>query len=99
MPPTITLVLPVDAVEATTSVRLAPGVEDFAGAPVGVVDNGLWGAMRTFAGVWRDDAASRRASELRVTPFDHLAIDFPEQQRALVPFSAQVRAAVAGLGN
>lgn len=96
---TLTLVLPVAADEAARTVALAPGVADFGGAPVGLVDNGLWRAMRTFAGVWREDAAGRHASGLEVTPFDHLAADFPDQQRALVPFASRVRAAVAGFGN
>lgn len=96
---TITLVLPVEAAGHTAAATLAPGLASFAGAPLGVVDNGLWQAMRTFTALWRDEVAPRGASGVEVVPFDHLAADFGDQQRALGPFGRRVRGAVTGLGN
>lgn len=99
MRPTITLVLPVEADASATRHAPAPGLGDLAGAPLGIVDNGLWRAMRTFTAWWRDEAAARGATGVEVTPFDHLAVDFADQQRALGPFGRRVRGVVTGLGN
>lgn len=94
----ITVVLPVEA-SAAAEVGLAPRLDSFAGVPFGIVDNGLWKAMRVFTGFWRAHTAGQGAALLEVTPFDHLAPDFIEQQRALGPFGRRVRGAVTGMGN
>lgn len=95
---TVTLVLPVEHDDAVTGV-LAPGSGALPGARMGVVDNGLWSAMRTFTELFRADLLAAGALGLEVVPFDHLAPDFPDQQRALGPFGRRVRGAVTGLGN
>ena len=41
----------------------------------------------------------RGAHSMERTPFDHLAADFDDQQRALWPFGTRVAGAVTGLGN
>jgi hypothetical protein len=94
----ITLVLPVEAA-ALADVALAPGLDSFAGVWFGVVDNGLWRAMRVFAEFWSSHTANEGGTGIEVTPFDHLAPDFVEQQRALGPFGRRVRGVVTGLGN
>lgn len=96
----ITLILPVDDPTASGAApSLAPGLPSLAGVPLGIVDNGLWQSMRVFGEVWRDTAVAAGALEVVVTPFDHLATDFADQQRALGPFGRQVRGVVTGLGN
>jgi len=95
---TITIVLPVEA-SGPVQGMLAPGVASFAGAPLGVVDNGLWHAMRHFTTYWRDRVVVDGATGVEVVPFDHLAADFAEQQRALGPFGRRVKGVVTGLGN
>ena len=95
---TVTLVLPIEA-EGVALGTLAPGLASFVDAPLGIVDNGLWSAMREFTSFWRDHTASHGARRVEVTPFDHLSVDFAEQQRALGPFGRRVKGAVAGLGN
>lgn len=94
----ITVVLPVEAA-AVGEVRLAPRLDSFAGASFGIVDNGLWKAMRVFTDFWRSHTAGQGGTGLEVTPFDHLAPDFVEQQRALGPFGRRVRGVVTGMGN
>jgi len=98
MSDTVTLVLPVEA-EGIARGRPAPGLASFSGAPLGVVDNGLWRAMRVFTDVWRGHTSAEGATGVEVTPFDHLAADFADQQRALGPFGRRVRGVVTGLGN
>lgn len=95
---TVTLVLPVEDDHAVAGV-LAPGLVAVPGTRIGVVDNGLWHAMRTFTELFRADLLAAGATDLEVVPYDHLAADFPEQQRALGPFGRRVRGAVTGLGN
>jgi hypothetical protein len=95
---TITLVLPVEAAPAVAATR-APGIADLAGVHFGIVDNGLWRGMRTFTDLWREELAAQGGAGVEVTPFDHLAADFGDQQRALGPFGRRVRGAVTGLGN
>ena len=94
----ITVVLPVEAA-AVAEVRLAPRLASFAEVPFGIVDNGLWRAMRVFTDYWRSYTASQGGTVTEVAPFDHLAPDFVEQQRALGPFGRRVRGVVTGLGN
>ncbi len=94
----VTLVLPLDEAPTAAAV-LAPGLSTFAGAPLGVVDNGLWRAMRIFTDLWRDHVATAGGTGVEVTPFDHLAPDFTDQQLALGPFGRRVRGVVTGLGN
>ena len=98
MPPVITVVLPVEAA-AATAVQLAPRLHSFSGVPFGIVDNGLWKAMRVFTDYRRSHTADQGGTGMEVTPFDHLAPDFVEQQRALGPFGRRVRGVVTGLGN
>ncbi len=98
MPRIITLVLPVEA-EHVERGAPAAGLASFAGVRLGVVDNGLWQAMRTFTEFWRDTAAEHGSTGVDVTPFDHLAPDFADQQRALGPFGRRVKGVVTGLGN
>ena len=98
MPRMITLVLPVEAT-APAEVRLAPRLRSFSGVPLGIVDNGLWRAMRVFTDFWGAHTAAQGGAGIEVTPFDHLAPDFVEQQRALGPFGRRVRGVVTGLGN
>lgn len=95
----ITLVLPVDDAAAVVAPSLAPGLRSLAGAPLGIVDNGLWRAMRIFGEVWRDVTGAAGATGVETVPFDHLAVDFADQQRALGPFGRRVRGVVTGLGN
>jgi len=96
----VTLILPVDDAGASSGGPvLAPGLGSFAGAALGIVDNGLWRSMAVFGEVWREVTAAGGAVEVVTTPFDHLAADFDDQQRALGPFGRRVRGAVTGLGN
>ncbi len=95
---TVTVVLPVEANGPLQGV-LAPGVASFVGARMGVVDNGLWRAMREFTTYWRDCVAVDGATGVEVVPFDHLAADFADQQRSLGPFGRRVKGVVTGLGN
>jgi hypothetical protein len=93
----VTVLLPVDDAEAAAR-SLAPGLGPLDGRVFGVVDNGLWASMRPV----REALARWAGAEggaVEVVPFDHLAPDFAEQQRALWPFAGRVAAAVTGLGN
>jgi hypothetical protein len=94
----VTLVLPIDA-EAPTPRALAPGAASFEGRRVGVVDNGLWRSMAVLVGRLEHEVRGRGAAGVVTTPFDHLDPGFAQQQAALVPFSAGLAGAVAGLGN
>jgi hypothetical protein len=94
----ITMVLPVEAAERS-KVDLAPGLATVAGATLGVVDNGLWRSMRVFRSVWDQHLRSLGAAGIEVTPFDHLAADFADQQVALGPFGKRVEGVVTGMGN
>lgn len=95
---TLTIVLPVEA-NATGTATLAPGVGSFSQQRFGVVDNGLWRAMSVFTDLWDARVTARGGREIEVVPFDHLATDFADQQRALGPFGQRVRGVVTGLGN
>ena len=95
---TVRLVLPFDA-QAKARAALAPGVASMAGAAFGIVDNGLWASMGVFGELWREYVVSERGTGVEVVPFDHLAVDFADQQRALGPFGRRVRGVVTGLGN
>ena len=97
----VTLVLPLDDIDSSPgpTTTLAPGLGSLGGASLGIVDNGLWRAMRIFGEVWRDVVHDGGAAGVETVPFDHLAIDFADQQRALRPFAQRVRGAVTGLGN
>lgn len=96
----VTLVLPVDDLDPSiTAPSPAAGLRSLAGAPLGIVDNGLWRSMRIFGDVWRERAAAAGATGVETVPFDHLAADFADQQQALGPFGRRVRGVVTGLGN
>jgi hypothetical protein len=98
VPEKITIVLPVDA-EAPPERPLAAGLESFRGASIGFVDNGLWRSMTvTIEGI-SAHAGAGGAKVAGVTPFDHLAADFPRQRAALAPFAETVDAVITGLGN
>jgi hypothetical protein len=97
--PRVTLVLPLDDTSATVPAVLAPRSASLEGLPLGIVDNGLWRSMRRFADVLRAHAAGAGATGVETVPFDHLAPDFADQQRALGPFGRRVRGVVTGLGN
>jgi hypothetical protein len=94
----ITVVLPIDA-EAPRELAAAPGLDTFAGRCIGVVDNGLWRSMDVLVRCLGEVTRKQRAAGIAITPFDHLAPDFGEQQEALAPFATRVAGAVAGLGN
>ena len=94
----ITILLPVDA-EAPPERPLAAGLESFRGASIGFVDNGLWRSMAAVVDGLAVHAGAGGASIAGITPFDHLAADFPGQRNALHPFAQTVDAVVVGLGN
>ena len=94
----LTILLPVDA-EAPPDRPLAAGLASFRGASIGFVDNGLWRSMLTVVDAFAAHAGAEGASIAGVTPFDHLAADFPGQRGALVPFAETVDVVVVGLGN
>ena len=94
----ITIMLPVDA-EAPSERPLAAGVHSFRGASIGFVDNGLWRSMTTIVDALGTHAVAEGASIAGVTPFDHLAADFPGQRRELHTFAQTVDVVVVGLGN
>ncbi len=87
--PTVTILLPVDAV-AAPPLRLAARPATMAGRRIGVVDNGLWRSM---------DVVIDELAPAAVHRFDHLAPDFPAQQAALAEFATDVDMVVSGLGN
>jgi hypothetical protein len=95
----VTLVLPLDDTSATAPAALAPRAISLSGLSLGVVDNGLWRSMRRFTDLLRSHAATSGAAGVETVPFDHLAPDFGDQQRALGPFGRRVRGVVTGLGN
>ena len=97
----ITVVLPVDAPDPGGVVAggLAPRLDGFDGRCVGIVDNGLWRSMSRIVERVERALRERGATGFERTPFDHLAADFDDQQRALWPFGRRVAGAVAGLGN
>jgi hypothetical protein len=95
----VTLVLPLDDTSAVAPAALAGRPASLAGLPLGIVDNGLWRAMRRFADVLAGAAGAAGATGIETVPFDHLAPDFADQQRALGPFGRRVRGVVTGLGN
>ena len=94
----ITILLPVDA-EAPPERPLAAGIASFRGASIGFVDNGLWRSMTTIVDALATHAVAQGASLAGITPFDHLAADFPGQRSALQPFAQTVDVVVVGLGN
>lgn len=94
----LTLVLPVDAAAPATR-RLAAGIDGFGGRRFGIVDNGLWRSMDIIRESFERTVCADGAAGVLSTPFDHLAIDFAEQQAALGPFADKIDAAVTGLGN
>ena len=98
MPEKITILLPVDA-EAPPERPLAAGLGSLRGASIGFVDNGLWQSMVSVVDTLTEHARAEGATMAGVTPFDHLAADFPGQRRALVPFAQTVDVVVVGLGN
>ena len=95
-PRRVVVVLPEDD-GAPSAWPLAPGAT-LAGAGIGVVDNGLWRSMPVIVGVLDGLLRHDGVTELRTTPFDHLAADFDDQRAALAPFAGEVVGAVAGLG-
>jgi hypothetical protein len=93
----LTVLLPVDHRERPL-LPLAAGVADLEGLRLGVVDNGLWRSMPVVVDSFaRQLLGSGRVGE--VTPFDHLARDFPDHQRRLGEFATRQRAVIVGLGN
>jgi hypothetical protein len=95
MDPRITVVLPVDDDERLAR-ALAPGLGSLAGRPLGAVDNGLWRSTPVLlAHVEREVAAPFAARQ----PFDHLAPDFDDHQRALGPLAKRIAGAITALGN
>jgi hypothetical protein len=96
---TITVVLPVD--DDVRDRVLAAGVgrdllRHDRPLGIGVVDNGLWRSTPVLlAHVERLSGSALGERH----PFDHLAEDFGEQQRALPEFAGRVDAALAVLGN
>ena len=98
VPEKITILLPVDA-EAPPERLLAAGLESFRGASIGFVDNGLWRSMAVVVDGLSAHAGAGGAAIAGITPFDHLAADFPRQRAALVPFAETVDAVIVGLGN
>jgi hypothetical protein len=101
MPERITVVLPVDAPDpgAPEAAGLSVRPDGVTGRSLGVVDNGLWRSMAAIVDGVDRALRARGAVGLERTPFDHLAPDFADQQRALWPFGERVAGAVTGLGN
>jgi hypothetical protein len=98
VPEKITILLPVDA-EAPPERPLAAGLESVRGASIGFVDNGLWRSMTTVVDGLSAHVGAGGAAIGGITPFDHLAADFPQQRAGLVPFAETVDAVIVGLGN
>jgi hypothetical protein len=98
VPEKIMILLPVDA-EAPPERPLAAGLESWRGASLGFVDNGLWQSMTSVIDAVSVYATAEGAAIAGITPFDHLAADFPRQRAALDPFAGTVDAVVVGLGN
>ena len=98
VPEKITILLPIDA-EAPPERPLAAGIASLRGASIGFVDNGLWQSMTTIIDALSTHSVAKGASVAGITPFDHLAAEFPEQRNALHPFAQSVDVVVVGLGN